>query len=66
MKTRFLLLSVLLLLVGVIGVAYDPTLAGWITLGLVVGLVAASAAGSLLFRRRAAARVLRASEPAAL
>lgn len=48
--------SVLLLLVGGIGVAYDPALAGWITLGLVVGLVAASAAGSLLFRRHAAAR----------
>jgi len=44
--------SLLLLLVGVIGVAYDPAAAGWITLGLVVGLVVASAVGSLLFRRR--------------
>ena len=44
--------SLLLLLVGVIGVAYDPAAAGWITLGLVVGLVVASAVGSVLFRRR--------------
>jgi hypothetical protein len=45
--------SLLLLLVGAIGVAYDPSLAGWITLGLVLGLVGASAAGSYLYRRRA-------------
>lgn len=48
--------SALLLLVGLIGVAYDSAVAGWITFGLVVGLVVASAVGSLLFRRRVKAR----------
>ena len=42
----------LLLLVGAVGVTYDPSIAAWITLGLVVGLVVASAIGSLLFRSR--------------
>ncbi|TLZ54424.1 MAG: hypothetical protein E6K17_08115 [Methanobacteriota archaeon] len=44
--------SALLLLVGAVGVAYDPAMAGWITLALVLGLVGASAVGSLLYRRR--------------
>jgi hypothetical protein len=48
--------SALLLLVGLIGVAYDPAVAGWITFGLIVGLVGASAVGSFLFRRRAKAK----------
>src|SRR2546425_7323969 len=43
--------SALLLLVGAVGVAYDPAMAGWITLALVLGLVGASAVGSLLYRR---------------
>ncbi len=45
--------SALLLLVGLIGVAYDPALAGWITFGLVIGLVGVSAVGSVVFRKRA-------------
>lgn len=48
--------AALLALVGGIGLAYDSTLAGWITLALVVGLVGASAAGSYAYRRRARAR----------
>jgi hypothetical protein len=44
--------SALLLLVGAIGVTYDPAIATWITLTLVVGLVLVSAIGSLVFRRR--------------
>ena len=43
----------LLLLVGIVGVAYDPSMAGWITILLVLALVAVSAVGSYLYRRRA-------------
>ncbi|TLZ59010.1 MAG: hypothetical protein E6K16_07720 [Methanobacteriota archaeon] len=46
--------SALLLLVGAIGVTYDPSIATWITLSLVVGLVVVSAIGSLVFRKRVA------------
>ena len=42
--------SALLLLIGAVGVAYDPEIAGWVTLILVFGIVALSAAGSYLFR----------------
>ena len=45
--------SALLLLIGVVGVAYDPAIAGWITLILVLTIVGVSAAGSVLYRRRA-------------
>jgi len=45
--------SALLLLVGAVGVAYDPEIAGWVTLILVFGIVALSAAGSYLYRKRA-------------
>ncbi len=44
--------AALLLLVGAVGLTYDPSLAGWVTLVLVLGLVGASAAGSYLYRRR--------------
>ena len=44
--------SALLLLVGAVGFAYDPAIAGWITLLLVLGVVGASAAGSYLYRKR--------------
>src|SRR2546422_7746396 len=45
--------SALLLLIGAVGVAYDPEIAGWVTLILVFGIVALSAAGSYLYRKRA-------------
>jgi len=45
--------SALLLLIGVVGIAYDPTIAGWITLALVLAIVGVSAAGSVLYRKRA-------------
>ena len=44
--------SALLVLVGVVGMQYDPSLAGYVTLALVVGLVGLSALGSYLYRRR--------------
>lgn len=43
---------VLLVLVGYVGLAYDATTARWVTIGLVVLLVAASAVASLILRRR--------------
>ncbi len=45
--------SLLLVLVGAIGMEYDPTTAGYITIGLVVALVAASFVGSYVYRHRA-------------
>lgn len=42
----------LLVLTGWVGVAYDPTTARWIAVGLVLGLVAASAVASIVYRRR--------------
>ena len=45
--------SALLVLVGVVGMEYEASMAGWITLALVVGLVGVSALGSYLYRRRA-------------
>ena len=44
--------GILLVLVGLIGVAYDEATARWITVGFVILLVAASAVGSVLYRRR--------------
>ena len=46
----------LLFIVFVIGVAYDLATARWITLGLVIVVVAASILGSWLYRRRLADR----------
>ncbi|HKZ88653.1 MAG TPA: hypothetical protein VJ300_00145 [Thermoplasmata archaeon] len=45
--------SVLLALSGFIGIAYDPLLARWVTVGLVLAVVGVSLAASLLYRRRA-------------
>ena len=44
--------SLLLFLVAGIGLAYDPGTARWVTVGLVLALVAASAVASLVYRRR--------------
>ncbi len=47
--------ALLLLLVGYLGVAYDPNTATLITIGAVIVLVAASLGASLILRRRMAA-----------
>jgi len=44
--------SALLLLIGAVGVVYNPAVAGWITLVLVLGIVGASAGASVIYRRR--------------
>lgn len=43
---------VLLVLVGWVGIAYDPATARWVTVGLVLGIVAVSLGLSVLYRRR--------------
>jgi membrane protein YqaA with SNARE-associated domain len=45
--------SALLLLTGWVGVVYDPVAARWLTVGLVVVIVALSVVGSFTYRRRA-------------
>ena len=44
--------ALLIVLVAVVGVAYDPGIARWIAIGLVLGLVAASLLGSVVIKRR--------------
>jgi membrane protein YqaA with SNARE-associated domain len=44
--------AILLIVVFAIGVAYNPSAARWITLGVVVVVVVLSIAGSALYRRR--------------
>jgi uncharacterized membrane protein len=44
--------AILLFVVFAIGVAYNPSAARWITLGVVVVVVVLSIVGSALYRRR--------------
>lgn len=45
--------SLLLALSGFLGVTYDPIFARWLTVAFVLGIVGASVAASLLYRKRA-------------